>query len=65
MGYTLAEEDRKGRFDPDLARSLGIPEGTVKSRSYYAIRQLRQLLEPASGGAGQAAADRLLHAKSA
>ena len=29
MGYTLAEEDRKGRFDPDLARSLGIPEGPL------------------------------------
>ncbi len=29
MGYTLVEEDRKGRFDPDLARSLGIPEGPL------------------------------------
>ena len=29
VGYTLAEEDRKGRFDPDLARSLGIPEGPL------------------------------------
>jgi ribonuclease Z len=29
VGYTLVEEDRKGRFDPDLARSLGIPEGPL------------------------------------
>jgi len=29
LGYTLAEEDRKGRFDPELARSLGIPEGPL------------------------------------
>jgi ribonuclease Z len=29
IGYTLVEEDRKGRFDPDLARSLGIPEGPL------------------------------------
>jgi ribonuclease Z len=29
LGYSLVEEDRKGRFDPDLARSLGIPEGPL------------------------------------
>ncbi|MBA2686114.1 MAG: ribonuclease Z [Gemmatimonadaceae bacterium] len=29
IGYTLVEEDRKGRFDPDLARSLGVPEGPL------------------------------------
>ncbi|HEV7702962.1 MAG TPA: ribonuclease Z [Gemmatimonadaceae bacterium] len=29
VGYALAEEDRKGRFDPDIARSLGIPEGPL------------------------------------
>ena len=29
LGYALVEEDRKGRFDPDLARSLGIPEGPL------------------------------------
>jgi ribonuclease Z len=29
LGYTIAEEDRKGRFDPDRARSLGIPEGPL------------------------------------
>lgn len=32
IGYTLVEEDRKGRFDPELARSLGIPEGPLWGR---------------------------------
>lgn len=29
MGYALVEHDRKGRFNPDLARELGIPEGPL------------------------------------
>jgi ribonuclease Z len=29
LGYALAEDDRKGRFHPDLARELGIPEGPL------------------------------------
>jgi len=29
FGYALVEEDRKGRFNPDLARALGIPEGPL------------------------------------
>jgi ribonuclease Z len=29
MGYALVEDDRKGRFDPDRARALGIPEGPM------------------------------------
>jgi ribonuclease Z len=29
LGYVLVEEDRLGRFNPDLARSLGIPEGPL------------------------------------
>jgi ribonuclease Z len=31
VGYSLVEEDRKGRFDPDVARSLGVPEGRGES----------------------------------
>jgi ribonuclease Z len=29
LGYAIVEEERKGRFDPDLARELGIPEGPM------------------------------------
>ena len=29
IGYALVEETRKGRFNPDLARELGIPEGPL------------------------------------
>jgi ribonuclease Z len=29
VGYAVVEEDRKGRFNPDLARELGIPEGPL------------------------------------
>jgi ribonuclease Z len=32
LGYAVREEDRKGRFDPDLARELGIPEGPLWGR---------------------------------
>ncbi|MDQ6635580.1 MAG: ribonuclease Z [Gemmatimonadota bacterium] len=29
VGYALVEQDRKGRFNPELARELGIPEGPL------------------------------------
>jgi ribonuclease Z len=29
LGYAIVEEDRKGRFNPDLARELGVPEGPM------------------------------------
>jgi ribonuclease Z len=32
MGYALVESDRKGRFDPDRARMLGVPEGPMWGR---------------------------------
>ncbi|HVC40051.1 MAG TPA: sigma-70 family RNA polymerase sigma factor [Candidatus Dormibacteraeota bacterium] len=34
-----------GRSSRDLARELGVPEGTVRSRLYYALRALRGSLE--------------------
>jgi ribonuclease Z len=32
LAYALVEHDRLGRFDPDLANSLGIPEGPLWGR---------------------------------
>lgn len=32
IGYAVVEEERRGRFDPELARSLGIPEGPLWGR---------------------------------
>jgi ribonuclease Z len=31
VGYAVVEEERKGRFNPDLARELGIPEGPLRA----------------------------------
>jgi RNA polymerase sigma-70 factor, ECF subfamily len=35
----------KDRSVADVARTLGVPQGTVKSRSYYALRALRLACE--------------------
>ncbi len=32
LGFALIEEDRLGRFNPDLARAMGIPEGPLWGR---------------------------------
>jgi RNA polymerase sigma-70 factor (ECF subfamily) len=34
----------RGRQVEEIAESLGIPSGTVKSRAYYALRQLKQFM---------------------
>ena len=35
LSYVLVEEERRGRFNPDLARSLGIPEGPLWGRIHH------------------------------
>lgn len=37
LGYALVEEERKGRFNPDLARELGIPEGPLWGQIHRGI----------------------------
>jgi RNA polymerase sigma-70 factor, ECF subfamily len=41
----LVETYYRGRLYADVAKELGVPEGTVKSRVYYGLRALRVVLE--------------------
>jgi RNA polymerase sigma-70 factor (ECF subfamily) len=41
----LVETQLRGRPYAELAAELGVPEGTVKSRVYYGLRALRNVLE--------------------
>jgi RNA polymerase sigma-70 factor, ECF subfamily len=41
----LVETYYRGRPYAEVARELGVPEGTVKSRVYYGLRALRNVLE--------------------
>ncbi len=41
----LVETYYRGRSVAEAASALGVPEGTVKSRTYYALRALRLALE--------------------
>jgi len=44
-----------GRSVAEIAAGLHIPAGTVKSRAYYGLRQLRQVMSAASGDVRPAA----------
>jgi ribonuclease Z len=44
MGYALVEEDRPGRFDPEAAKKLGVPEGPA-----FAQLQRGEEVEGSSG----------------
>lgn len=43
--HVLVEAYYRGRTYGDIAKELGVPEGTVKSRAYYGLRALRVALE--------------------
>ncbi len=47
----LIEMYYRGRSVAEAARALGVPEGTVKSRTYYALRNLKSALEERGFGA--------------
>lgn len=47
----LVETYYRGRSVAEAAERLGVPEGTVKSRTYYALRNLRSALEERGFGA--------------
>lgn len=46
----LVETQLRGRSHAEVARELGVPEGTVKSRVYYGLRALRNALEEMGHG---------------
>jgi RNA polymerase sigma factor (sigma-70 family) len=42
----IVEMYYRGHSAAETARLLGVPEGTVRSRSYYGLRQLRRTIPP-------------------
>lgn len=50
----LIETYYRGRSVAEAAEVMGVPEGTVKSRTYYALRNLRSALEERGFGVSEA-----------
>lgn len=51
LGYALVENERRGRFNPDLARALGIPEGPLWGKLHHGqpvTLDTGQVIEPAT-----------------
>lgn len=46
----IVEMYYRGHSAAETARLLGIPEGIVRSRSYYGLRQLRRTVPPLAAG---------------
>jgi RNA polymerase sigma-70 factor (ECF subfamily) len=46
----LVETQLRGRSHAEVAAELGVPEGTIKSRLYYGLRALRNVLEEMGHG---------------
>ena len=48
----LVELYHRGASVPEIAARIGVPEGTVRSRTYYALRALRSLIDAADARRG-------------
>ena len=59
--HVLVEVYYRGRRSSEVARALGIPEGTVRSRLFYALKALRLTLDDTWGDENERATLRRRH----